>query len=810
MPICITGMHRSGTSLVARLLNLCGLYLGEEKKLLSPDVDNPQGFWEHRLFLELSNQLLEQFGGSWNHPPSDLPENWFLLPQLSLLRVKASDLLIEFEACEPWGWKDPRVSLTLPFWQSLIPNLKVVVCLRSPLDVVQSLHQRERDGLLNDYNLIQFGYHLWQSYYHRLLSSCSPEQLIITHYESYFYNPASELDRLVKFLSLKVENDQIEKATDFISRQLQHKRSSVLDLINSDIPTEVLELYLELCEMAGPNYQQTASARTWHQVIPFGLRETEKQPLLHSVLQEVRVNESKKQLQQTTAELFQLLETKRALLAAKADEYQNALSQLKQEKLELQSLRNRLKIDKNTELLQRTSDLPSNNLANELSQELSKYRRAMKIVDERLIKARNADIQSRNRVSRRTLEKFWEFRQKVVPYGSIPDKLIKHTLRRDVLLTNGSINTETPNVLFISNAGGATERYRCWNAQEQLSLLNIQATVIHFTNILNKKSLSEFLVNYDVIILHRLRYHKKVVGDLINWAYNQDKLLLYDIDDLLFDATETQWAEYLALIDAAPESPLDYRKMMYLCDGIIVPTRCLAEKAAQLGKPVQIHRNSPNLELISISEACIRDKPEKTSEKVVIGYASGSRTHHTDFQEVSSALQSILSKYPQTIFWIIGPLDLDRSWHAFEHQIQRFKFTSWRNLPQLLAKFDINLAPLEIGSSFAESKSEIKFLETSLLEIPTIASATDTFKSAIETNETGFLASNSEDWFDHLETLVQNEALRQQIGRQAKQYVLENYHPTIQANRFIEIIRFITQKKEYRLPMEVLSALELN
>ena len=36
MPLCVTGMHRSGTSMVARLLNVCGLDLGPEADLLPP------------------------------------------------------------------------------------------------------------------------------------------------------------------------------------------------------------------------------------------------------------------------------------------------------------------------------------------------------------------------------------------------------------------------------------------------------------------------------------------------------------------------------------------------------------------------------------------------------------------------------------------------------------------------------------------------------------------------------------------------------------------------------------------------------
>ena len=56
--VCIAGMHRSGTSLVARLLNLTGVYLGPEERMIPPKPDNPTGFWENLDFVHLNDQIL--------------------------------------------------------------------------------------------------------------------------------------------------------------------------------------------------------------------------------------------------------------------------------------------------------------------------------------------------------------------------------------------------------------------------------------------------------------------------------------------------------------------------------------------------------------------------------------------------------------------------------------------------------------------------------------------------------------------------------------------------------------------------------
>jgi len=74
MPICVAGMHRSGTSMVGRLLYQGGLYLGPDSELMPPGPDNPDGYWENRRFLQINDGILEEIlapvpmptdGGPW-------------------------------------------------------------------------------------------------------------------------------------------------------------------------------------------------------------------------------------------------------------------------------------------------------------------------------------------------------------------------------------------------------------------------------------------------------------------------------------------------------------------------------------------------------------------------------------------------------------------------------------------------------------------------------------------------------------------------------------------------------------------------
>src|SRR6516162_4141212 len=90
--VCVLGMHRSGTSLVARLMNLLGIDLGAEEHLLGPQPDNPKGFWEYEPILDLNGEILGRLGGNWHEPPP-LPRGWETAAEFADLRQRARDLV---------------------------------------------------------------------------------------------------------------------------------------------------------------------------------------------------------------------------------------------------------------------------------------------------------------------------------------------------------------------------------------------------------------------------------------------------------------------------------------------------------------------------------------------------------------------------------------------------------------------------------------------------------------------------------------------------------------------------------------------
>ena len=225
--------------MLTRLLHRCGLHLGEEKDLMPAAADNPDGFWENLRFVKINDEILNALGGSWDLPP--LSEANFEAEQLSPLRHKARLLVESFAGQGPWGWKDPRNCLTIPFWESLLPGLKTVIIVRNPLETAYSMHARNG----NSYAL---GLRLWEIYNRRLLTHTEPHSRIITDYRAFFENPETELRKIAAFLGWP--ESEIRVAAGLINEKRRHTSFTLEQLIDAGVSPEIVALYRSLTKEA--------------------------------------------------------------------------------------------------------------------------------------------------------------------------------------------------------------------------------------------------------------------------------------------------------------------------------------------------------------------------------------------------------------------------------------------------------------------------------------------------------------------------------------------------------------------------------
>jgi uncharacterized coiled-coil DUF342 family protein len=168
MGLIVTGMHRSGTSAVARCLDALGVTTGEGR-LMPPAAENPRGFFERLDVADLDDAWLERLGGSWWAPPEVSPRTWSRLDDDLIQQDRSNiDVLADPTAC--WFLKDPRISLLLPLWDRLaLTRLPVVVVVRSPAEVAGSLTMRNGTGRLRSQAL-------WMEYVLRLITDAGADR----------------------------------------------------------------------------------------------------------------------------------------------------------------------------------------------------------------------------------------------------------------------------------------------------------------------------------------------------------------------------------------------------------------------------------------------------------------------------------------------------------------------------------------------------------------------------------------------------------------------------------------------------------
>ncbi|NBT74235.1 MAG: glycosyltransferase, partial [Betaproteobacteria bacterium] len=145
-PVVIAGMHRSGTSLLALMLQRMGLELGND--LLPADGQNPDGYGEDQPVVSLQRQALRRFchgqsgWSDWGWQEHKSATDALATPADVAWRAEACHYLTQRRETQAlWGWKDPRSTLFLEAWLELEPGLKLIAVYRDPWEIVDALQR---------------------------------------------------------------------------------------------------------------------------------------------------------------------------------------------------------------------------------------------------------------------------------------------------------------------------------------------------------------------------------------------------------------------------------------------------------------------------------------------------------------------------------------------------------------------------------------------------------------------------------------------------------------------------------------------
>ncbi len=259
-PIVVVGMHRSGTSLVSRLLDKSGVLMGKD---LQEDH-------ESEFFIGLNEWIYENAGADWARPAAvselldfeparEKVEQYLRVRLASRASKKYSGQSLKngvFDLDVKWGWKDPRNGPALPFWTSIWPEMRIIHVVRHGVDVAASLHTRSKKNWSEDVSRFE----KWLPSY-RWRSSNSPirrgqraatlshalefwaeqmeieesmlqdrEKVLAVRYENLLTNPENTVENILNHISAPADTELVSSLTESIdaSRAFAFKQDSKL------------------------------------------------------------------------------------------------------------------------------------------------------------------------------------------------------------------------------------------------------------------------------------------------------------------------------------------------------------------------------------------------------------------------------------------------------------------------------------------------------------------------------------------------------------------------------------------------------
>lgn len=349
-----------------------------------------------------------------------------------------------------------------------------------------------------------------------------------------------------------------------------------------------------------------------------------------------------------------------------------------------------------------------------------------------------------------------------------PEAICKVIEENDTIRNIKEMEVDTRKVLFVVQEVTFSSRYRVEHLREQLVQKGIKSDCISIKNIKDCN-----IKEYISIVVYRISDYDNL-KKLKSKAQKEHLKVYYDIDDYIFNYDAIKNIGFLK--GKEYKNFKEYTKIikncMDICDAYIVSTVNLKNVVQQqfVNKKVIINRNVASMEMVIES---LRLKKVK-KDSITLGYFSGSTTHNDDFESIKDVLISIMKENINIHLLVAGQIELPVEFNSVKNQVERFEFVSWKELPHLLMKADINLMPLE-NTIFHACKSENKWMEAALVNVPTIASWNNELGTIIQDGVDGFLCKDMQEWNDKIHRLVDDESLRKKMASVAHERVMKEY-----------------------------------
>jgi glycosyltransferase involved in cell wall biosynthesis len=274
----------------------------------------------------------------------------------------------------------------------------------------------------------------------------------------------------------------------------------------------------------------------------------------------------------------------------------------------------------------------------------------------------------------------------------------------------------------------------------------------------------------DLVLIQRdFPRYQEVTKQIVTKAHKEQKPLVFDIDDLIFELPENHPDRISHYYNQALIPMIE---MLLDANLVTTSTPALYAYLSQFNDKVEILPNYLNDQIWKLCH------PEHKSgqSSVVIGYM-GSDSHLADIVSIESAILNILDKYQDRVdFRFLGarpPKSLRNNPSVMWMPTRTLQYARFA-ADFLKQHYDIFIAPLE-DNMFNRCKSQIKFLEYGSTGTPGIYSNLETYSCVVRHGENGFLASTVEEWEEFLSILIENPDLRIKMATEAQNTIRQDW-----------------------------------
>jgi len=286
----------------------------------------------------------------------------------------------------------------------------------------------------------------------------------------------------------------------------------------------------------------------------------------------------------------------------------------------------------------------------------------------------------------------------------------------------------------------------------------------------------------------------RAASNLLACAEYFNKPVLIDIDDNYRAVTDPQSNAY-DVYKKGEEPRYGVDAQLSLCSGVTVTTKPLKKVLSRWNKRIFVLPNCCDVADWPLQKRTYADG------KVRVGWA-GSVTHMRDLRMIQEVFRWLLEKYPHVELHLIGGIPIQLKPEVYSWiggHVNRLVLaggtSGWEGFPNLLVEhgLDIGIAPLA-QDAFNTCKSHIKWMEYSMLGIPTIASKVYPYHKrvqwtrTIQHGKTGFIAESVDDWKRYLSLMVESRTERLKIAKQSYEFIKGHWQYSSHIHKWRQVI----------------------